>query len=368
MNYCKGIKGINVFTGLVHKIGFQKAENYLDRLSNRSEKPGTFLGRILNGQDLSTISVLEFIDCIVNTKRPQIFAESSVSGDGSDWNLTELSILGDISISVPVSVYDNALHSFPDVHNEPFEATLIYTPGALLENGKGKVPVDWDDVVIENQIDYDAYFSLYERRLLPCFLHANHIASLKGKKALITIPGLGCGQFAGKFRGQLGVLLKHTLSDLIKKYVSILPSIRAVYYDPFDECENERMEIGGISFLIRPLMKGNDRKAQLCKPEKYEDRTDNYTDCDLFSFVAWDHVSWPGNDFYIGSRMTDDGVKAAATNSMYIMTGFEGSYCHQSNAYKPNGEYNTWAEVVLKNKIKINLKNNLTVFSPPQQE
>jgi len=40
----------------------------------------------------------------------------------------------------------------------------------------------------------------------------------------------------------------------------------------------------------------------------------------------WDHVSWPGNDFYGGSRSTDDGVKAAATDSMAALTGVEGRY------------------------------------------
>ena len=35
--------------------------------------------------------------------------------------------------------------------------------------------------------------------------------------------------------------------------------------------------------------------------------------------MAWDYVSWPGNDFYGDLRNTDDGVKAAATNSMEVM-------------------------------------------------
>src|SRR5262249_44771579 len=42
--------------------------------------------------------------------------------------------------------------------------------------------------------------------------------------------------------------------------------------------------------------------------------------------VAWDHVSWPGNDFLGGSRATDDGVKAAASNSMSALAGVEGKY------------------------------------------
>ena len=39
--------------------------------------------------------------------------------------------------------------------------------------------------------------ALYERRLLPVFQHVNSIAATQGKSALLTIPGLGCGCFAG---------------------------------------------------------------------------------------------------------------------------------------------------------------------------
>ena len=55
-------------------------------------------------------------------------------------------------------------------------------------------------------------------------------------------------------------------------------------------------------------------------------RGDDFSGCILFSIVAWDHVSWPGNDYFGGSRSTDDGVKAAATDSMAVLTGIEGHY------------------------------------------
>ena len=72
--------------------------------------------------------------------------------------------------------------------------------------------------------------------------------------------------------------------------------------------------------------------------------------------VAWDHVSWPGNDYWIGAasslaicdaftrgmhmmltmigpvrpgkRCTDDGVKAAATDTMRALTGVEETAPH----------------------------------------
>jgi hypothetical protein len=44
-----------------------------------------------------------------------------LSSNCRDWNQTVLSILGDISIGVPVTVFDDAQHYDPDVHAIPYE-------------------------------------------------------------------------------------------------------------------------------------------------------------------------------------------------------------------------------------------------------
>jgi len=347
----------------MHKKTIQKAKSYRNALETKKSTAGRYLENCLEGKDISRLGIAEFVEQLVRTKRPQIFAESAVYGDGSDWTQLELSILGDISISVPVTVYDNGRHSFPKVHADPFPATLVYTPGALLRNDQGKTPADWEEVTINGQIDSKAYYILYERRLLPVFLYVD---SMLDGQAIITIPGIGCGQFAGKFRGQLGAELRKTLIKFLENHGSHFPNIRAVYYDPYQECDNERLEIGHISFFIRPLTKGNMGKSQLCKPREFEESGDNFSDCELVSLVAWDHVSWPGNDFYIGSRATDDGVKAAATNSMGVMTGIEGSYNKHTNSYNPPGEYRNWMELVLKERTQIHVKDNLVVLPTPK--
>jgi len=92
-----------------------------------------------------------------------------------------------------------------------------------------------------------------------------------------------------------------------------LSSIGAVYFDPYSTCENERETINGIDFLIRPL-KDNPTKSQLNDPKTLADTEGEFDNYTLYSIVAWDHVSWPGNDYWQGSRATDDGVKAAATD------------------------------------------------------
>jgi hypothetical protein len=91
---------------------------------------------------------------------------------------------------------------------------------------------------------------------------------------------------------------------------------------------------------------GNGAKSQLCRPAAYAEEGDDFAACSLFSIVAWDHVSWPGNDFYTGARATDDGVKAAATSSMSVLTGVEGIYDPAGGKYQPPKPYRNWNEVV----------------------
>ena len=284
-------------------------------------------------------------------------------GDGRDWNQKELSILGDISIAVPVTIYDNGRHSNPDVHDPPFQGTLLFVPGALLANGRGADPAaDWEKMTEGGQIDPEGYYRLYERRLLPPLLYANDKVEEMGRSALITLPGIGCGFFSGPFHHQLGEELKRVLIRLLKTHVERLPHIKAVYFDPYRECKNERHQIGHISFFIRPLTKENEAKPQLCRPERYEEEGDDFSNCELFSIVAWDHVSWPGNDFYSGLRQSDDGVKAAATNSMQAMTGVEGFCDPDVHKYLPPKPYHTWKQVVNEGGMRIKVEGNLSVY------
>ncbi len=348
---------------LMHSHTFQSAKSYLHALQFETSSPGAILHRLLKNIDLPNLSIVPFVELLLQTKEPQIFAESAVIGDGSDWNLTELSILGDIGFAVPVIVFDNGLHHSPEIHSAPFSATLLYIPGALLQNGRGYMPADWKEVTKDGSLVFESYYNLYQRRLLPSFLYANELAGSRNTQAIITIPGLGCGLFAGIFKGQLGAELKKVLIDFMNQFSHRFPNIRAVYFDPYQECNNERYEINHISLFVRPLTKGNQHKPQLCRPQVYEDPGDNFSHCELFSFVAWDHVSWPGNDFYIGSRATDDGVKAAATNSMAVMTEIEGHYDGQTNTYNPPKPFGDWGDAVQQRGVQLKVSDNLLVLS-----
>jgi hypothetical protein len=349
---------------LLHGRTYQRAADYLQALQTGAITPGSYLRYQLQGLDIGQLSVEALLECLLRTKHPQIFAESAVYGDGRDWNASELKLLGDIVITASVQVYDDGRHRQPKPHAVPFSACLLFTAGALLRNGKGQLPADGDVVAENGDIDPERYFQLYQRRLLPLLLYANAVAGTAGKQAFITVPGLGCGQFAGKFMGRLGERLKQVLLRLLSGHHGQLGNIRAVYFDPYNECGNQRYEIGHLSFLVRPLTQGNQDKPQLCPPEAYQEPGDDFSQCLLFSLVAWDHVSWPGNDFYLGARVTDDGVKAAATSSMTAITGIEGRYNPANGTYDPPSSYRNWEAVVRDNGLQLELAGRLSIMPP----
>ena len=168
----------------------------------------------------------------------------------------------------------------------------------------------------------------------------------------MSIPGLGCGQFAGPFYGQLGALLDEALAQVLESLASELPHIELVHYDPYSQGEIATRRFDALKFVTRPLQKGVDARPQLRPPQEFA-LVEGDNAYRLYSLVAWDHVSWPGNDFYVGARSTDDGVKAAATSTMYEMTGFEGWYSPRGCGYRPMGPYRTWEEVVLQNGLRL---------------
>lgn len=347
---------------LLHATAYAKVGTYLDELKS-GVKPSRYLEARLATCGINSLDIIGLLELLVNTKKPQIFAESAIRGDGTDWNAQELSILGDLSIAVSVTVFDDGRHRHPQVHVSPFSATLLFTPGALLRNDQEATPADWDEVTKNGSIDQTAYNALYERRLLPLFAYANEQAQAAGYQAVMTLPGLGCGQFAGPFQGQLGNSLQLALESLLERHGHQWPNIAVVWFDPYAECTSSTQSIHGIKFKVRPLARGHNDTPQLCLPEVYRELDPTDQPLHLFSIVAWDHVSWPGNDFYAGARTTDDGVKAAATSAMMTMTGFEGVYDPRYWKYLPPAGFALWEDVVRRNNLVIQVRDRLRIYS-----
>ncbi|MEA3641232.1 MAG: hypothetical protein VBE63_15010, partial [Lamprobacter sp.] len=332
---------------LLHPDSACAVADYRQQLAEQGlEQAGAYLRDQLRDQAPDSLSDAAFLECLVRTKRPLIFVESAVYGDGRDWSTTELSLLGNLGVAVPVRIFDDGRHHRPAVHPEPLSATLLFIPGALLRNGRGCVPADWQAVTQDGQLDPAGYRALYERRLLPLLRYADLDAAERGQTALITVPGLGCGQFAGPFAGRLGEELKGALIAVLQRHAPQLPHSRLIYYDPYSECRNERHDVDALSLRVRPLLQGNAERPQLCAPTHYAEAGDELSDCRLYSIVAWDQVSWPGNDYWGGARMTDDGVKAAASDLMRVITGVDGAYDARASGYQPPEPYSTWEALV----------------------
>lgn len=74
----------------------------------------------------------------------------------------ELSLLGDISIAVPVTIFDDGNHLAPTPRVPPFSGMLIFTPGALLRNGRGNTPADWNETTApDGRLSGEGYYNLY---------------------------------------------------------------------------------------------------------------------------------------------------------------------------------------------------------------
>lgn len=193
---------------------------------------GQRLRGALAGQDVAGLSDEAFLERLLATKQPLMFAESAVHGDGRDWTLAELGLLGDIGVAVQVEVFDDGRHQRPTPHPQPFEATLLFVPDPLLRNDMGNPPADWDAVTRSGRIHPQAHLARCERRLAPLFACANAEAAARGERAFITVPGLGCGQFARPFEASMGAHLECAFGAVLRRHARRWPAIRAVYYDP----------------------------------------------------------------------------------------------------------------------------------------
>lgn len=114
------------------------------------------------------------------------------------------------------SKYDNGAWSKPVAHPKPLEVILVYVPGPLLTatNDLSAQP-DINEICVNGIFDKDAYYHMIERRLLPGLLNVNASADQKNEKLFITLPGIGCGAFAGAFRDRMHAEFEEAIRRLL---------------------------------------------------------------------------------------------------------------------------------------------------------
>lgn len=371
-----------------------QVDQYRRTLISGEEKPGKYFAEKLKGRDLTRMSNHEFLDLLIQTKKPAINAESEIKYDGSDWNQNEVRLLSNACCAVSVDIYDNGVwkNSEADVkkgipkqtiknHNEAFQGNLLFVPGVLLQHTSNTLPPDNADLLDKTTraLNVDKYEQLNEQRILAMLFHANEVAKAKGTKAFITIPGLGCGNFAGTLndridgpKREMREHFKNALIKILEKHGDKLKNIQGIYYDPKETklsdtgaiIQDEDRKINGIDFLVRPGNRHPD-KPQLCRPEEYGTQ---YRNCEFFSVVAWDPVSFPGNEANKGERWTDDGVKAMATNAIAKILGISGNfYNNLTHTFLPQG-MTSWLPIINKNKITMKAGTVIVVNENGERE
>ncbi|MGJ3502360.1 hypothetical protein ACR9PU_13890, partial [Piscirickettsia salmonis] len=197
---------------LMNEATFGKAAGYLDELKENPSLAGKYLRTALQDVDLSRLSVEEFLDHLIRTKRYRVFANLEVGyHPQADWSLVEACILADIAVTMDVDAYDNGRHHDPQVHPEPLALNLTFIPGPVLGTGNGAMTPDMEECIVDGRIDQESYYQLIERRFLPYFAEVNECAGRKGRDAFMPIPGVGCGEFAGKFKEEIHACFQHAL-------------------------------------------------------------------------------------------------------------------------------------------------------------
>ena len=294
------------------------AESYLTDLRRKKVTPGKCLASLCQF-DPNDMDGMDLVTALMNSRKAAIYSESESVIDGSDWTAVECEILGGITYNtLHTHAFNDGAHDnrFRN-HQVKLPVNFIYTASALLRNDHGQITPDMRDVIRGKEIDEDAYYRLYEKRLLPALIAQNNSAT---KPLVINIPGLGLGQFCtDKYRPLLRKLLPNTLKKLFQNHADKLKNIHVVNYDPYSavpDAESESAEmIAHMRFQIRPLQASAKPANQLEFPK---DGTD-YSDYQLVKIVAWDHFSWPGNDIWRNSRSTDDGVSAGSSDVLLAM-------------------------------------------------
>ena len=92
------------YTILLSENTFKRIGDYAAFLRGGGQS-GEYLAQTLKGKAIEALDGRALLSALLNSKKPQIFAESTVIGDGIDWTLNELGMLGDISIGMTCLLY-----------------------------------------------------------------------------------------------------------------------------------------------------------------------------------------------------------------------------------------------------------------------
>ena len=332
---------------------------------------------------IRTMPAADFLQFLMNTRMPTIFAESAgaVAINKGEWNLTEFQILSGVtSVLADLKVFDQGVWydagATGEYLEENYTASLIAIPGALLDRRTQRSSIDPDEVqndrdklVVNNsetgrpEIDPIAYIEFYKKRLSAGFEQANALAS-PDKKAFITLPGIGNGAFAGEFaRGTIG-LLSQAVEALLRENPH-WTNIGTVLLDGFGSTHTQDtlIETNDANSKIQFRVENYQGKiGQLAKAEKFartDDEKAKYQNTTRIKILAWDPFSYEGNDWVAGNRETDEATLAAC-DGLSVISGSSGVY-FKGLGYIAPGKKGTWGHYFQDGNKKQSIADRLYV-------
>lgn len=336
-------------------------EDYLNMLKKSDinalriqRKMGSRLYEVLKDSNINELSVTEFVDALLKTTRPLLFAEKleHAKGDGSDWTQQEISLLGRIGRVVrDVTVYSSRSYNprADDIFVIQPTSTLLFVNGALLVGCKA----DFDRVVTNEHVDKIKFEKFLEENLLPSLLFANADAGKDG--AVVTLPVMGGGEFAGgknaALSREINACYQEVVSRLLEKHKKDLVNVKAVVITGINDSKKIPKNGGPVVYTTTDSI-------GLAPGTKYKE----LEKLKVYTGIAGDHLSFPGNDGYVGSPSTHEGGCCTRTNVYTKITGEDGVYDNKIMVYKPGSEkYKKWINVCDDNKITLNF-SEMCVF------
>ena len=335
---------------LIGQCTLEEADNYLSKLKKGKEQPGPRLAALLNESLLQSLTAIQLLQLLVDTKEIHNQTDKNLHLLRSKWNDKELRLLGKVSLVANVEAFHDQYLQDKAHEATTTSATLAFVSGLLLMDQDGEYLCDHGEVIStgNDTIDPELFSAEFEKRLLPVLRFISEESSSECDGSFIVIPGIGCRHYAGLFRGRIGMLLQYALQSTLRRNAIDLSNIRIINYDPEIECNNQRSWIRGILLQTRPSEANHlNPLSWLAPPKLYEISGDDFGSCSLAAIAEWDPASWPGDGYYVGMEYSSTESRIVAqTDFMTSLTQVEGRHSKHSNCYLPPKPFENWSEVV----------------------
>ena len=316
-------------------LKYFKQNKFGTKLTNKIKEYHTSFNELNTKDKVHLLMSLKELECMYEKAKEE-------KGEVKGVNAAERRLLGMISTVSDVTFYDDGGRPTYKKHKEPIKGMLAFTSAPLLaekhgdndlvqkRNQQGKDPVE---------LKVEKYEQAIEDRILPVLRHFNDSCRDLEKKAFVTLPGLGCGYFAGGQAAQslVSMAFIKALGNILEKHSADLSSISGVCFDDFGgNYKAAPKKYGSIDFIIG---KGHQegRIAQLMDPAEY-----GYKGSVLCNIAAWDHMAKEGNEGNRAEcidRQSDDPAKAKASNFLIQLYGLkEGEHYDKDYLEETNGK------------------------------